>query len=46
MRDHSKNHTGAYDQTSEGLQNAVGLLRASAVLLVRRRERASVFGLL
>ena len=46
MRDQSRNHAGAYDQTGEGLQDAVGLLRTSAVLLVQRRERASVFGLL
>ena len=46
MGDHSRNYTGAYDQTGEGLQDAVSLLRASAVLLVRRGERASVFGLL
>ena len=36
----------AYDQTGERLQDAVGLLRTSAVLLIQRRERASVFGLL
>ena len=45
-RDHSRNYAGAYDQTSEGLQIAVGLLGTSAVLLVQRRERTSVFGLL
>jgi len=43
---HNKNRGGAYDQTGEGLQITVGLLRTSAVLLVQRRERASVFGLL
>lgn len=45
-RGHSRNHAGAYDQTRKGLQDAVGLLRTSAVLLVQRRKRASVFGLL
>ena len=43
---HGRNHGGAHDQTGKGLQDAVGLLRASAVLLVQRREQASVFGLL
>jgi len=37
MHDHSRNHAGAYDQTSEGLQDAVCFLRTSAVLLVQRR---------
>lgn len=45
-RDHSRDHAGTYDQTCEGLQDAVGLLETSAVLLVQRRERASIFGLL
>jgi len=46
MHDHSRNNPGTYDQTGERLQDAVGLLGTSAVLLVQRRERAGVFGLL
>ena len=46
MRDHSRNHSGTYEQTSKRLQDSVGLLGTSAVLLVQRGERASIFGLL